>query len=117
MLERAWREARDPLEREHVTQYVVKRPEAFRIGGLENDEDLSALRWTVDEPADLEFVRAVYAELHPANPAFGWRDVLALVRRRPEIAALNRGFRRNEGLERSAAPAARPSEGGGAPRV
>lgn len=117
VLERAWREARDPVEREHVTQYVVKRPAVFRIGGLENDEDLSALRWTVDEPADLEFVRAVYAELHPADPAFGWRDVLALVRRRPEIAALNQGFRRNEGLERSAAAAARTSEGGGPPRV
>ena len=91
VLERAWRDARERPDREHVTTYIRRRPDVFRIGGMENDEDLSALRWTVDDPDDLEFVRRVYAELHPPNPEFGWRDVLALVRSRPEIAAINAG--------------------------
>jgi spore coat polysaccharide biosynthesis protein SpsF len=91
VLDRVWRDAREPGDREHVTLFIRNRPEVFRIGSLENDEDLSALRWTVDEPADLEFVRRVYAELYPRDPAFGWRDVLALVRRRPELADIHRG--------------------------
>ena len=91
VLERAWREAKEKSDREHVTTFIRRQPQRFRIGGMENDEDLGALRWTVDDPADLEFVRRVYAELHPANPAFGWRDVLDLVRRRPDVAAINGG--------------------------
>lgn len=91
VLERAWREARDRSDREHVTLYVRRQPDVFRIGAMVNDEDLGALRWTVDDPDDLEFVRRVYAELYPSHPAFGWRDVLALVRSHPEIAAINGG--------------------------
>ena len=108
VLDRAWREARDRPDREHVTTYVRRQPGVFRIGGLENNEDLGALRWTVDTPADLEFVRRVYAELHPQNPAFGWRDVLALVRSRPEIAGINDGPH---------VPSEIPSPEGGSPRV
>lgn len=117
VLERAWREAREKADREHVTQYVVKRPQVFRIGALTNDEDLSAHRWTVDEPEDLEFVRRVYTELYPGNPAFGWRDVLALVARHPEIAAINRGFRRNEGPTRSPSGGAHATGTGGSAGV
>ena len=91
VLDRAWREARERTDREHVTTYIRRQPGVFRIGGMVNDEDLGALRWTVDDPDDLEFVRRVYAELYPADPAFGWRDVLALVRSRPEIAGINEG--------------------------
>jgi len=74
----------------------------FRRRNVAHDEDLSAQRWTVDELPDLEFVRAVYDELAPDGARiFGMRDVLALLRRRPGLSALNAGIRRNEGLERS----------------
>jgi spore coat polysaccharide biosynthesis protein SpsF len=54
-------------------------------------------------------VRAVYAALYPADPAFGTEDILAFLAAHPEIAALNRARRRNEGLERSLAQdAAKP---------
>jgi spore coat polysaccharide biosynthesis protein SpsF len=90
-------------EREHVTQFLYRRPERFRVANYALDEDLSALRWTVDEPEDLTFVRAVYDALIRANPQFGFRDVLALLAQRPELSALNARFDRNEGLARSIA--------------
>src|SRR5207247_7143501 len=62
-LERAWREARWQSEREHVTPYIWKHPDIFRLGNFARDRDLSALRWTVDEPLDLEFVRRIYGRL------------------------------------------------------
>jgi spore coat polysaccharide biosynthesis protein SpsF len=86
-LDRAAREAADPYEREHVFPYVYGHPERFRLVSVRGESDWSSLRWTVDEPADLEFVRAVYARL--GDPA-DWRDVLALLEREPELAALNR---------------------------
>jgi len=98
-LEAAWREAADPFEREHVVPFIIRRPGRFRIGNLAWPEDRSGLRWTVDEPRDLDFVRAVYAALFPANPAFGWEDVLRLLAERPELAQLNSGIPRNQGSQ------------------
>ncbi len=102
-LRRAEETATTGAEREHVTQYLVKHPELFRLGNLVNAEDFSAMRWTVDEQADLEFVRRVYAELYPRRPEFTWRDVLALLAKQPELLGLNAGFARNEGLAKSVA--------------
>ena len=97
-LARAWREATAPSEREHVTAYIWKHPELFRLLNVARDPDLSDRRWTVDEPTDLEFARAVYDRL---GETFGVDDVLALLRRQPELEAINRGPARNEGYARS----------------
>ena len=102
-LEAAWREATLPSEREHVTRFLYTRPDRFRLGSLAGDTDLSDQRWTVDTPEDLALVRAVYAALYPANPSFGTQNILDFLAAHPEIAALNRVHRRNEGLERSLA--------------
>ena len=99
-LARAWREARLPSEREHVTPYIWKHPDRFRLANVRHAEDLSALRWTVDEAADLEFVRTVYARLG-AGRVFGMDDVLALLRREPALLEINRSLTRNEGYARS----------------
>jgi spore coat polysaccharide biosynthesis protein SpsF len=101
-LERAWREARLPSDREHVTTYIRDKTHGFRLRNIVHGQDLSAHRWTVDEPRDLEFVRAVYAELAPDGRCiFGMREVLDLLRRRPELSTLNTGIARDEGLLRS----------------
>jgi spore coat polysaccharide biosynthesis protein SpsF len=100
-LETAWREARSPVEREHVTPYIVNRAERFRQSSVDSPVDLSAMRWTVDEPRDFAFVSAIYEALYPANPAFTTEDVLILLRERPELMEINRGIERNEGLRRS----------------
>ncbi len=100
-LEQAWLQAKLPSEREHVTPYIYTRPESFRIGHYRGQKDLSACRWTVDDSDDLEFVRAVYAELYGAKPSFAMHDVMALLERRPELAKINAGRVRNEGYVKS----------------
>jgi len=100
-LQTAWREARSPVEREHVTPFIISRPERFRRSSVDSPVDLSALRWTVDEPRDCEFVSRVYEALYPSNPAFTTEDVLALLHDEPELIAINQGIERNEGLRLS----------------
>lgn len=78
----------DPYDREHVTPFLYRHPERFRIAGLEQAADEGEVRWTVDRPDDLQFVRAVYDALYAANPAFTSDDVRALVRGRPDLAHL-----------------------------
>lgn len=100
-LDAAWREARLPSEREHVTLFIHSKPARFRIGSYRYAGDLGGLRWTVDEPADFDFVSRVYENLYPNKPEFGMQDVLDLLETHPEIAATNSGALRNEGLQRS----------------
>jgi spore coat polysaccharide biosynthesis protein SpsF len=88
-LGRAAREATDPYDREHVTPFLYRNSDLFARDTLSYLRDLAHLRWTVDTPADFAFVERVFTELWPNNPAFGWRDVLALIKARPEIAAIN----------------------------
>jgi spore coat polysaccharide biosynthesis protein SpsF len=97
----AWREALSPVDREHVTPFIVSDPERFRQGSVDSPVDLSAMRWTVDEPRDFEFVSRVYEALYPSNSAFTTEDILALLRQRPELLEINQGIERNEGLRRS----------------
>ena len=87
-LERAWREDDDPAWREHVTPYIRRHPERFQTYGVLNDEDLSRMRWTVDTPEDLAFVRRIYE--HFGHDHFSWHEVLALLDRHPEWLAINR---------------------------
>jgi glutamate-1-semialdehyde 2,1-aminomutase len=100
-LEQAWREAKLPSQREHVTPFINRQPARFRISHYQRQPDLSALRWTVDEPADYELVKIIYGELYPRNPAFTTRDILALLELRPELRTFNTAHKRNEGYEKS----------------
>jgi spore coat polysaccharide biosynthesis protein SpsF (cytidylyltransferase family) len=99
-LERAWREADWPSDREHVTSYIWRNAGAFRLANVATEPSRAHLRWTVDERADLEFVRAVYARLG-AGSHFGMEEVIELLAAEPELARINAGFVRNEGYARS----------------
>lgn len=88
-LERAWRKAHKPYEREHVTPYIYEHPGEFKLLSVTGEQDHSSHRWTVDTSEDLEFVRAVY-ERFAFREAFSWRDILDLVRREPKLNELNR---------------------------
>ncbi|MGH6933711.1 MAG: cytidylyltransferase domain-containing protein [Dongiaceae bacterium] len=89
-LEEAWREAKLPPEREHVTLFLYSRPERYRLGKFVQTADRSHLHWAVDEAQDLAFVTRVYEALYPDRPIFGTQDILDLLARRPEIAGAPR---------------------------
>lgn len=100
-LARAWREARKTYEREHVTVYVWQSGQ-FRAEHLAHVTDLSAMRWSVDHPADFAFATAVYERLLPRlGYRFGMADIVALLADEPNLAAINTGITRNEGFLKS----------------
>ena len=101
-LETAWKEAKLTSEREHVTPYIWKHPEKFRLFNVINDIDLSRMRWTVDEKEDLEFVRKVYSYLKENKKVdFSMEAVLRVLSERPEFFLINKRFTRNEGYAKS----------------
>jgi spore coat polysaccharide biosynthesis protein SpsF len=86
-LECAWREDNNLAWREHVTPYIYRNPEKFRLYRVNNDVDLSHHRWTLDTPEDLLFIRTVYE--HFGNDHFTWTDALLYLERHPEIVKIN----------------------------
>jgi len=100
-LDLAQREARLASEREHVTPFIWKNPARFRLLNFRHAEDLSAWRWTVDKPEDLDFMRAVFSRFYRGSSVFSYLDVIEYLRARPEIRAINAGTVRNEGYAKS----------------
>ena len=90
-------EALSQTEREHVTPFITSRRDRFDVRSCPSPiPGLSGHRWTLDDPADIEFLRQVAPHL-PVDRAPGVSDVLAVLRRHPnrargETADRNAGF-------------------------
>lgn len=106
-LECAWKESTETFQREHVmpflyegtnlaldTSHVARgtSPRGFQIAQLHHTPDYGSLRWTVDTPEDLTFIREIFARLN-GKPNFTWYDVLEIVQKNPELAEINAGIR------------------------
>lgn len=89
-LERAWREARRPVEREHVTPYLYQSG-FFKLETVNAPEDVRApeLRLTVDVEDDLKLMRHIYARLYRPGKIIPLSDVVQLIRAEPALASLN----------------------------
>jgi spore coat polysaccharide biosynthesis protein SpsF (cytidylyltransferase family) len=98
-LERAWREARKPSEREHVTFYFWKNTDCFKTHRYDLEESLSHYRLTVDYPEDFEVVSKILSELYPRNANFTMQDIISFLMRHPEIQKNNASIASNQGWE------------------
>jgi len=92
-LRRAHAEARQPDEREHVTPYLRRHPELFRLEtlALAGPPAIAGLRLTIDYPSDYALLSLLFTELEPdfslTNPA----GLPALLTQHPWLAAINAG--------------------------
>lgn len=98
---KVWENALLTSEREHVTLYIRNHPELFNIVSIENNMDLSKLRWTLDEKEDLDLISSIYKNLYSINPFFRLKDILNLLEEKPELNHINSKYVRNEGLLKS----------------
>ena len=101
VLTNAWNNAKIPSEKEHVTHYINQRPAKFKIAKYDYEQDLSYLRWTVDEVADFILIEKIYQNLYVKKPSFLMEDILKLLTSYPELSKINQQFLRNEGLQKS----------------
>ena len=100
-LKKANHEARLASEREHVTPYIWKNPGLFRIGAVKSPEDLSHMRWTVDDEKDLRLVTEIYEALYRGDDVFHMREILSFLSRNSRLLDINSMTARNEGYARS----------------
>ena len=81
-LEIAIKNANLPDEREHVTPYFKSNPQ-FRIFNVNNVDDVSHLRWTVDTQNDLDFVKIIISKFKK-RPIL-MNDILNMLENNPNL--------------------------------
>lgn len=95
ILEVAQKEAKIQMEREHTTPFIWDNPSRFRIGNVKWETRLDysmSHRFTIDYPEDYEFIKRVYDELYPVNSRFGLREIITLLKKKPEIKKINEKY-------------------------
>jgi spore coat polysaccharide biosynthesis protein SpsF len=77
-LARAWKEARDPRNREHPHTFFYEHPEEFRLGTIQCPiEYRRHLDLDVNDEAQYRFMSELFDALYPVNPRFTLRDILS----------------------------------------
>ncbi len=88
--------AEDPFEREHVTQYIYRRPDEFKIGNVESGRKLSSYRWTIDNKEDYEMVKMIYSKRKKGCDGILLMDeIIRILDENPEIALINSEVKRS----------------------
>lgn len=95
VLRKAHLMATKPMEREHTTPWIWENPGINRIGNVVWETGLNysmTHRWTIDYEEDYLFIKKIYDELYCAEKHFSMYDILSLLERKPEIAAINNKY-------------------------
>jgi spore coat polysaccharide biosynthesis protein SpsF len=103
-LERAWKEADQKFQREHVMPFFYEgipveafkmtetslavSPRGFKVLLVNHVPDYGSMRWTVDTPEDLVLMRKIYSHFS-GHDYFSWEDILELILREPELSDIN----------------------------
>lgn len=88
-LEEAYREARTPSDREHVTPFIWRQPTRFHLFSVEDREDRSDHRWTVDTEEDFELVKRIFEDLYEDGMVFEYEETLDCLKRHPDWTQIN----------------------------
>lgn len=89
-LQRAYFEASEKYEREHVTPFIYKNhSKDYKINKFTADENNSNLRITLDTPQDYSLLCVIYDNLYAKNNYFSLDDILDLFEKKPYLKVIN----------------------------
>lgn len=96
-LARAFEEASDPYDREHVTPYVYHHPELFNLMNFANSSNQSQHRWTLDTVEDFELISEIYQRLYADGEMFNTAAVMHLFGKNPQLELINAHVKQKAG--------------------
>lgn len=96
-LERLWKTATAPSDREHVSPYAWRNTDEFDVGRVWAPADWGRYRLTVDYAEDYALAKAVYAALWRKERHFTVAEVVAFLEEHPDVYGLNRRWVGQEG--------------------
>ena len=98
-LERTWKNAKLPSEREHVSPYMMKNSDTFRQFHLRNPIKIPPLRLTIDKEEDLELFRNIISKI--SERPILLHDILELYDNEPKLFEINIHIDPLEGYNKS----------------
>ena len=76
-------------EREHVTLYILRRPDKFKIHRFDFKNNSSKYRFNLDYPEDYEFLKKIFEYFYPKDKDFKIDDVIEWLEKNPDIFEIN----------------------------
>ena len=98
-LEKNWRNAQLPSEKEHVSPYIEKNQNIFKILNLEFEKNISNLRFTIDRESDLIFIKEIVKRIKksPTN----LKELITICKKEPDLIKINKEHVIDEGYKKS----------------
>lgn len=88
VLEYMYQHVDNDFDKEHVTTYIQRHQENFKVEVYREPENSAHYRLTLDTSEDWELIEKIYKELYN-DSIFYWNDVKELLISRPELALIN----------------------------
>ena len=99
VLEKTWKNAILPSEREHVTPFIRNKKMDFSVGNIEHEEDLSKIRVGLDRKEDYELIKIIVNEFEKRPILL--QDIIKLFKNKPELIRINEHIQHDEGMKKS----------------
>lgn len=96
ILAQAFDQATKSADREHVTPFIYRQPNRYRLGHVKYHKDVSHYRWTVDTPQDFKLIEKIIEKIYPENPSFTLEDCLRLLQIHPEWSDINKTIKQKQ---------------------
>lgn len=86
----------DEVDKEHVTTYIVERPEKYKLYNVKAPPklDRSDLEITLDTREDFELIKRVFESNLESKPDFTAIDIIDFLDQHPEITKFNKDVKR-----------------------
>ena len=99
-LKETWKNAKSPVDREHVTPYMWKVKGRFRNGNLFSKKDYSNIRLTLDHKEDFNLIEKIYDGLYKEDECFALKDIIKFIESNPNLIEMNKDFIGKEEYEK-----------------
>ena len=95
-LEEMHKIAKDERFREHVSLFILKNPDRYKMKNVTAPEEYRYPDWhlELDEQKDYELIKKIYETLYPGKPAFTTREVIKLLKDNPDWLEINKDIQR-----------------------
>mgnify|MGYP005647246793 FL=1 len=87
-LEMAWKNAKTPDEREHVTPHFYLNRKNFKLKHIQQSENLSHFRWSLDYENDMHLIREIIKRI--SNRPILLNDIIQLLDNNPQLYKINK---------------------------
>jgi len=89
VLEEAYFHAKSQHEREHVTPFIVKNGDTFRLGNFFTEKRSDDMRLTLDTKEDFTLIENIFSALNPKGSLFSLEDIRQYMDEHPELKKIN----------------------------